>query len=118
MSANVNAEKNPVIRGMPLFVKAPFLKVMFKLQGDRYCTTTLSNMGEVTLPEAMRPLVSRIDFLLGVPYKNPVISACVSYGGSLHITFSRTIQEAFVERAFFTELIKMGIPVRVESNQR
>ncbi len=70
MAANVNAEKNPVIRGMPLFVKAPFLKVMFKLQGDRYCTTTLSNLGEVTLPEAMRPLVSRIDFLLGVPYKN------------------------------------------------
>jgi NRPS condensation-like uncharacterized protein len=117
MSANVNAEKNPVIRGMPLFVKAPFLKVMFKLQGDRYCTTTLSNLGEVTLPEAMRPLVSRIDFLLGTPYQNPVISACVSYGGFLHITFSRTIREAFVERAFFTALIKMGIPVRVESNQ-
>ena len=118
MSANVNAEKNPVIRGMPLFVKTPFLKVMFKLQGDRYCTTTLSNLGEVTLPEVMRPFVSRIDFLLGTPYKNPVISACVSYGGSLYINFSRTIREAFVERAFFTALIRMGIPVRVESNQR
>jgi NRPS condensation-like uncharacterized protein len=118
MSANVNAEKNPVIRAMPLFLKAPFLKTMFKLQGDRYCTTTLSNLGEVTLPEEMRPFVSRIDFLLGVPYQNPVISACVSYGGTLHITFSRTIREAFVERAFFTTLVKMGIPVRVESNQR
>jgi NRPS condensation-like uncharacterized protein len=118
MSANVNAEKNPVIRGMPLFVKAPFLKAMFKLQGDRYCTTTLSNLGEVTLPEKMRPFVSRIDFLLGTPYRNPVISASVSYGGFLHITFSRTIREAFVERAFFTTLVKMGIPVQVESNQR
>ena len=85
---------------------------MFKLQGDRYCTTTLSNLGEVTLPEEMRPFVSRIDFLLGVPYQNPVIGACVSYGGTLHITFSRTIREAFVERAFFTALIKMGIPCR------
>jgi len=118
MSANVNAERNPVIRGMPLFVKAPFLKAMFKLQGDRYCTTTLSNLGEVTLPEAMRPFVSRIDFLLGTPYRNPVICGVVSYGGSLHITFSRAIREAFVERAFFTTLVKMGIPVRVESNQR
>ena len=26
MSANVNAEKNPVIRAMPLFLKAPFLR--------------------------------------------------------------------------------------------
>ena len=118
MSANVNAERNPVIRAMPLFIKAPFLKTMFKLQGDRYCTTTLSNLGEVTLPEPMRPFVSRIDFLLGVPFQNPVISACVSYGGFLHITFSRSIREAFIERAFFTTLVKMGIPVRVESNQR
>ncbi len=118
MSANVNAEKNPVIRAMPLLVKAPFLRMMFMLQGDRYCTTTLSNLGEVALPDAMRPHVSRIDFLLGVPHRNPVISACVSYGGNLHITFSRTIREPFVERAFFTALVKMGIPVRVESNQR
>lgn len=118
MSANVNAEKNPAIRGMPLFVKAPFLKAMFKLQGDRYCTSTLSNLGEVKLPVALASRVEGMDFLLGVPYRNPVIAACVSYGGNLRITFSRTIREPFIERAFFTALIRMGIPVRVESNQR
>lgn len=118
MSANVNAEKNPVIRALPLFVKAPFLKIMFMLQGDRYCTTTFSNLGEVTLPEEMRAYVTRMDFLLGVPYRNPVISACVSYGGNTYITFSRSIREPFVERAFFTTLTRMGIHVLVESNQR
>ena len=118
MSANVNAEKNPAIRAMPLFLKAPFLKMMFKLQGDRYCTTTFSNLGEVTLPEEMRPFVDRMDFLLGAPYVNPVICACVSCGGKTAINFSRCIREPFIERAFFTALIKMGIPVLVESNQR
>ena len=118
MSANVNAERNPVIRATPLFLKAPFLKIMFGLQGDRYCTTTFSNLGEVKLPEEMRPFVSRMDFLLGAPYKNPVICACVSCGGKTYINFSRCIRESFVERAFFTTLIKMGIPVLVESNSR
>ncbi len=118
MSANVNAERNPVIRATPLFLKAPFLKIMFGLQGDRYCTTTFSNLGEVTLPEEMRGFVTRMDFLLGTPFKNPVICACVSCGGKTYINFSRCIRESFVERAFFTTLVKMGIPVLVESNSR
>ncbi|NLD58278.1 MAG: hypothetical protein GX647_01285 [Clostridiales bacterium] len=118
MSANVNSEKNFAVRAMPLFVKSPFMKAMFMLQGDRYCSTTFSNLGEVVLPEEMRPHVTRMDFLLGVPYRNPVVAACVSYGGNMYISFSRVIREPYIERAFFTTLIKMGIPVRVESNQR
>ena len=118
MSANVNAEKHPLIRGMPLVVKAPFLKLMFALQGDRYTSTTLSNLGEVKLPEAMRAYVARMDFMLGVPQRNPVTCACVSYGGSLHISFSRRIREPQIEHAFFTALIGLGIPVKVESNRR
>ena len=118
MSANVIAEKNPFIRAMPLVVKAPFLKVMFILQGDRYSSTTLSNLGEVKLPEEMRAYVSRLDFLLGVPQRNPVTCACLSYGGNLYLNFSRRIREPMIERAFFTSLIKMGVPVKVESNRR
>lgn len=118
MSANVNAEKNPLIRGMPLIVKSPFMRVMFMLQGDRYNSTTLSNLGEVILPEAMRARVSRLDFLLGVPARNPVTCACVSYGGNVYLSFSRRIREPALEHAFFTALVRMGVPVKVESNRR
>ncbi len=118
MSANVNAEKNLLVRAMPLILKAPFLRLMFVLQGDRYNSTTLSNLGEVTLPEAMRGYVSRLDFLLGAPARNPVTCACVSYGGNVYLNFSRRIREPMVERAFFTALVKMGVPVKVESNRR
>jgi NRPS condensation-like uncharacterized protein len=118
MSANVNAEKNFLVRAMPLVLKAPFLRVMFMLQGDRYNSTTLSNLGEVVLPEAMRPYVERLDFLLGVPVSNPVTCACVSYGGSVYLSFSRRTREPDIERAFFTALVKMGVPVKVESNRR
>ena len=118
MSANVIAEKHPLIRVMPLIAKAPFMRVMFLLQGDRYNSTTLSNLGEVKLPEAMRAHVSRLDFLLGVPARNPVTCACVSYGGNVYLNFSRRIREPMLERAFFTALVKMGVPVKVESNRR
>lgn len=118
MSANVNAEKHPLIRAMPLVIKAPFMRLMFLLQGDRYSSTTLSNLGEVKLPEAMRAYVTRMDFLLGVPARNPVTCACLSYGGNVYLTFSRRIREPMIEHRFFTALVKMGVPVKVESNRR
>lgn len=118
MSAYVNAEKNPLIRAMPLFVKVPFMRFMFMVQGDRCNSTALSNLGEVKLPEAMRAHVSRLDLLPGVPAKNPVTCGCLSYGDNLYLNFSRRIREPKVERAFFTALVKMGVPVKVESNRR
>lgn len=118
MSANVSAEKNPLIRAMPLVIKAPFLRIMFLLRGDRYNSITLSNLGVVQLPEAMRAYVSRLDFILGTPERNPASCACVSYGGNVYLNISRRIREPMIERALFTALVKMGVPVKVESNRR
>ncbi len=118
MSTNVNAEKNPLIRAMPLILKAPFMRLMFMLQGDRYNSTTLSNLGEVKLPEVMQPYVERLDFLLGAPSRNPVTCACVSYGGNVYWNFTRRIREPDLEHAVLTALVKMGVPVKVESNRR
>ncbi len=117
-SANVSSERSPLVRLLPLFLKAPFLKMMFLLQGDRYCSSTLTNLGLVTLPEGMIKRVERVDFMLGAPGVNPVVAAAVSYKGQLVINFSSRIEERDVERGFFTRLIKLGVPVKVESNRR
>ena len=117
-SANVNSEKFPLVRGMPLAVKAPFLKMMFKLQGDRYCSTTLSNLGLVKLPQEMARYVTRMDFILGAPSATPVVCAMIGVGEHIYFNMSRTIREPAIERGFFTALVKLGIPVKVESNRR
>ncbi|MEG1605563.1 MAG: hypothetical protein RR452_06150 [Clostridia bacterium] len=117
-SGNVNSEKLPIIRAMPLFIKSPFLKMMYLLQGDRYCSTTLSNLGRVVLPEPMRAYVSRMDFMLGAPGSTPSVCGVISQGDTVCITFSRLMREPALEHGFFTALIKLGIPVKVESNQR
>ena len=41
----------------------------------------------------------------------------LTYGGKLRISFTRTISDPVLERVFFTRLVKLGIPVKVESNQ-
>ena len=117
-SANVKAERNAAVRAMPLPVKVPVLKVVHMLQGDRYCSTTLSNLGEVELPSQMTAHISRIDFMLGASRTNSASCACIGYGGNLYFTSTRVIEETELEQNFFTSLIKLGIPVKIESNQR
>ncbi|MEG1772920.1 MAG: hypothetical protein RRY79_06920 [Clostridia bacterium] len=117
-TSNVLIEKNKLMRLAPLFIKKYAMRVGFMVNGDKFTSSIISNLGLVTLPPEMSRYVNRIDFMLGSLSVNPVTCACLSYNGSMMISFTRTIIDPKVERGFFTRLVKMGIPVKVESNQR
>ena len=117
-SANVAAEQNKLLRGAPLFLKTLVLRFMYWLTGERYFTSTLSNLGVVALPDGMTKHIEELNLILGPGKSNAASCGCVSFGGQTMISFSATIQEAEFERRFFTSLVKLGIPVRIESNQR
>lgn len=116
-AANVAPEQNKVLRAAPLFLKTAMLRYMYWLTGERYFTSTLSNLGVVSLPEAIAGHVEELNLILGPAKSNAVSCGCVSFGGQTVISFSATIKEAEFERRFFTSLVKMGIPVHIESNQ-
>lgn len=118
MSTNVAAEKNALLRAIPLFIKTPFLKMMYALTGECFFTTTLSNLGDLQLPEEMLRHIQRADFILGPSKQNKTACGVLSAGGKTSISFSRTMQESDTERAFFSALVKMGLHVTVESNGR
>ncbi len=117
-STNVRSTQNPFVRFLPLPLKLFAMKLAYSFVGDRYSSSSLSNLGLTRLPDEMAKYVTRLDFMLGPLQLNPVTCACLSYGESMNINFTRTIMEAEVERAFFTRLVKMGIPVKIESNER
>ncbi len=115
-TANVQAETNPLIRMVPLFVKIMILQIVYRATGDVQTTSTISNLGVVSLPEEMEKYVERLDFQLGPLFQNRVMSSAVSYKGKLYVNFTRTLRESDVERGFFTRLVEDGIPVTIESN--
>lgn len=117
-TGNVLSERNPFIRVMPLFVKNFVMKIIFNNFGDKKVSSTLSNLGKVTLPPVMEKYVERVEWMLGALSENPVACTLSTYKDTLYINMTRTIKEPKVEREFFTRLIKNGIPVKVESNQR
>ena len=118
ITTNVRSEQNALLRLTPLFIKNMALKYVYSQVGDVLSTTTLSNLGIAILPDEMAKYVRRMDFILGPLADNRVCAAALTYNGRLRVNFTRTIAEPWLEREFFTRLVKLGIPVKVESNQR
>ncbi len=117
IATNVNDERNPLVRLIPLPIKNMVMKAVFNSVGERKSCLTLSNIGLVKVPDAMKPYIRRMDFILGVQATAPYNCGVVSYDDTIYINFIRNIREAGLERCFFAVLQQMGIPVTVESNR-
>ena len=116
VAKNVELEDNFAISCIPRVLKKPIIDIINKLKGDRYCSHTLSNLGRIDLPEAMRPYVRDVDFILGRQRGNSGASACVGYGDSLVLNMSRRIVERGFENAFLKKLEALGISVEQEES--
>lgn len=117
IATNVNDEKNPLVRLIPLPLKNMVMKAIFNAVGERKSCLTMSNLGFVQIPACMRPYITRFDFILGVQAAAPYNCGVVSYEDTIYVNFIRNIRHAELERHFFQILRDMGIPVTVESNQ-
>ncbi len=118
ITTNVNDERNPLVRLIPLPVKNVVMKAIFDSVGERKSCLTLSNLGLVKVPQAMEPYIRRFDFILGVQAAAPYNCGVVSYGDTVYINFIRNTRDAELERHFHLVLRNMGVPVTVESNQK
>ncbi|MGM9615621.1 MAG: hypothetical protein ACI3W7_08880 [Oscillospiraceae bacterium] len=117
IATNVNDERNPLVRLVPLPIKNVVMKAIFDSVGEKKACLTLSNLGAVKLPDAMKPYIRRMDFVLGVQAAAPYNCGVLSYDDTIYVNFIRNIRDAELERHFFAVLRDMGLPVTVESNR-
>ena len=117
-AANVASERSPILRVMPLFIKNIAMKAVFDAVGECKSCLCLSNLGRVELPEVMVPYVQRMDFIIGVQARAPHDCGVVTWGDTVYINCIRSIQEPELECRFYRVLHRLGLPVKVESNQR
>ncbi len=117
IATNVNDERNPLLRLVPLPLKNAVMKAVFDSVGEKKSCLTLSNIGQVKIPEIMARYIKRFDFILGVQAAAPYNCGMLSYGDTVYINFIRNIKDAELERHFFAVLQELGLPVTVESNQ-
>jgi len=117
LARNVGGQRNWIVRVLPLVFKKLLMPFLYTRMGENLCSGTLSNLGLVKLPEGMAEEVERIDFILGTNPINKTGCGVCGYHDKLVINFAGNTGEKSVERLFFTRLIKMGIPVKIEVNE-
>ncbi len=118
MATNVKDELNPLLRIVPLFIKNAVMKAVYNLTGERKSSISMSNLGNVKLPDIMNSYIERFDFILSPQAMQPCGCSVISYNGKIYISFVRKIKEPKLEKEFFTTLVKSGIHIKIESNRR
>ena len=116
IATNVSSERLLAVRILPLFVKNFVMKAVFNAVGEKKNCLSMSNLGLVELPEAMRPYVRRMDFILGTQATAPHNCGVLTYNGNLYINIIRNIQEPELEYHFYQVLRALGLETEVESN--
>lgn len=116
IASNVGTEKVFLVKVMPLFLKNIVMKAAFILQGERKSCLSMSNLGQITLPEEMAHYVQRMDFILGVQATAPYNCGIVSYRDKMYVNFIRSTREPQLEMAYFKALQRQGLVAEVSSN--
>ncbi len=116
ITKNVSTELNPFLKTFPLFIKNPVMWTIYRVVGERASSLTISNLGNVTLPDEMKPYVTGVDFVLGMQSILPYSSSAISYDGKLRLTFTRSVPKPVLERVFFPFLRSQGICAKICSN--
>lgn len=118
IATNVNDERNPLVRLIPLPVKNAVMKAVYDSVGEKKSCLSLSNLGQVQVPREMEAYIQRFDFILGVQATAPYNCGMLSYGDTLYLNVIRNICQPELEQQLFRVFRKLGLPVMVESNGR
>ena len=113
IAANVELEEMLIVKLLPLFIKRPIIDWINLHHGDRFVSQTLSNMGEVKVPEALGPYIQSIDFILGRQRGNSGAVSCLGFNGKFYLHMTRKIRQDSFEKSVLRRLKILGIPTQV-----
>lgn len=117
LNANVSVEKSRLISFLPLPVKRIIIDAVSRFISKNHLTSSLSNVGQVNLPDGMVPFVERYGLIPPLGTDMPLDISVISSCGKTEITIMSNIQETHVERHFFSALARNGIMVTLTTNR-
>ena len=114
-SYNVSNEKQFVARAVPLVFKNLAMRIIYT-QSALANTTTITNIGNLTVDEIYKPYVEMFHSCLAMSKGQHIKGNICSYGDTLVFTFSYDIVDASVQRCFFRKIAQDGVCVEIDSN--
>ena len=101
---NVRTQLNVFFRFLPRAVKYAVMRLAYRYFGESNSSVTMTNLGNVKLPDAMAPYVRKLDCILTPRVHSPYGCAIISLGGILSINISRFCEESELESIFVSKL--------------
>ena len=117
MKGNAGIEKNILMRVIPSFLKDFGINVLYKFVGEKATSALISNIGVIKAPKEMEQYIEDMALVLCRGMVNAARCGAVSYNGILALSITNIYDSTRVQRELFTTLVKLGIPVRIESNR-
>lgn len=104
MALVTGATRFPLYRILPWPLKQTVLKGLDLLFGERCTTLSMSNLGNLQLPEAMRPYVKQLDGNATPRFRSPYNCSIYTFDGVVTVNIARGCPDSTVEDVFFRKL--------------
>ncbi len=114
-SQNVSSAEHMLIRRMPMIFKRPGLWWFYQWS-KKAATTTLSNLGNITVRPEYQDYITRFGAVLPRSKGQNLKVAATSYQGLMDICVSSFFRSPAVQREMFRFLSSEGIQVEIETN--
>lgn len=113
------ASTNKLVNGIkliPLSVKSPVAKVIYGFLGEKIFTTTLSNLGTVSMPRGFAEHIRDMEFTLGASRTNKAVCSLISYGSTTTLTVTKSTVSPIFEEKLCETLKKEGAEPAAEGS--
>ena len=111
MAYNVRTQAHVLFRCIPMRIKCAVMRLAYKFFGESSSSITLTNIGNIQLPEEMAPHVEAMQCILTPRAGSPYNCAVIALNGRLTITFSRFCRQPELEAVFFRKLDEVLVSV-------
>lgn len=100
ISQNISDERMLISKYSPNFIKRLVMRQAFKMYGEKKYTSTITSVGNVTLPKELEKKVNYFSAVLGETYINPINCAVVGFKNTVCVTITSCSKNTSVQREF------------------
>lgn len=101
---NVKTQRIPIFRLLPSQVKCELMRLAYHFFGESNSSLTMTNLGNLTLPEEMVPYVESVTLTMMPRMRSPYNCGMYSYNGKFFINLCRFPKDSALEEIFSRKL--------------
>jgi len=101
---NVKTQDMPIFRILPAGIKLGLMKLAYSFFGESNSSLTMTNLGNMALPEEITPYVDSIILTMMPRVRSPYNCGMYSYKGNFFINLCRFPEESRLEEIFSRQL--------------